>query len=273
MGQYECCKWCSAIAGRYEYSEAPEDIYRRHDNCGCTVTYENGRTRQDVWSKKTWEVPEVKQKNSTPKKLSYEQGKAIEQQNLPRIGVDKSGGSGIINTRGDNAVNLVIDKFTPCLENAQTGKIIPTVFSKVSQEELKELKGWKFNWLDETLTDCEIYKLCLSDNDTIQGLVALTDFKRDKAVYVNIAESAPHNLGKHKKFNGVGGHLFAIACQTSVNKGYGGFVFMDAKNSELVEHYKDALGAALLGRPHPYRMIIDEEKAMKLLKIYTFEEG
>ena len=92
----KCCKWCSAIAGRYEYSEAPEDIYRRHDNCGCTVTYENGRTRQDVWSKKTWEVPEVKQKNSTPKKLSYEQGKAIEQQNLPRIGVDKSGGSGII---------------------------------------------------------------------------------------------------------------------------------------------------------------------------------
>ena len=92
----KCCKWCSAIAGRYEYSEAPEDIYRRHDNCGCTVTYENGRTRQDVWSKKTWEVPEVKQKNSTPKKLSYEQGKAIEQQNLPRVGVDKSGGSSII---------------------------------------------------------------------------------------------------------------------------------------------------------------------------------
>ena len=96
MGQYECCKWCSAIAGRYEYSEAPEDIYRRHDNCGCTVTYENGRTRQDVWSKKTWEVPEVKQKNSTPKKLSYEQGKAIEKRNMPHVGVDKSGGSGII---------------------------------------------------------------------------------------------------------------------------------------------------------------------------------
>lgn len=95
----KCCKWCSAIAGRYEYSEAPEDIYRRHDNCGCTVTYENGRMRQDVWSKKTWEVPEVKQKNSTPKKLPYEQGKAIEQQNLPRVGVDKSSGSGIINTK------------------------------------------------------------------------------------------------------------------------------------------------------------------------------
>lgn len=218
-------------------------------------------------------MPETDKQPHSPTVFDNAQAKTLQDKNLRYKGVDKSGGSGIINTRGDNAVNLVIDKFTPCLENAQTGKIIPTVFSKVSQEELKELKGWKFNWLDETLTDCEIYKLCLSDNDTIQGLVALTDFKRDKAVYVNIAESAPHNLGKHKKFNGVGGHLFAIACQTSVNKGYGGFVFMDAKNSELVEHYKDALGAVLLGRPHPYRMIIDEEKATKLLKIYTFEEG
>ena len=131
--------------------------------------------------------------------------------------------------------NAYADKYIKKLKKHKKKTILKSELESISK------KGWKFNWLDETLTDCEIYKLCLSDNDTIQGLVALTDFKRDKAVYVNIAESAPHNLGKHKKFNGVGGHLFAIACQTSVNKGYGGFVFMDAKNSELVEHYKNAL--------------------------------
>ena len=89
----KCCKWCDGLAGRYKYDEAPDDIYRRHDNCYCVVTFENGRMRQDVWSKKTWEVPAVEQKDSTPKKLSYEQGKAIEKQNLPHVGVDKSGGS------------------------------------------------------------------------------------------------------------------------------------------------------------------------------------
>jgi hypothetical protein len=54
----KCCAWCSAMAGRYEYYSEPKDVYRRHDNCGCSVTYENGRQRQDVWSKRTWEAPE-----------------------------------------------------------------------------------------------------------------------------------------------------------------------------------------------------------------------
>ena len=52
-----CCPWCSKVAGRYVYGEEPDDIYRRHDNCDCTVTFENGRKRQDVWSKREWEVP------------------------------------------------------------------------------------------------------------------------------------------------------------------------------------------------------------------------
>lgn len=53
-----CCEWCTAMAGRYAYGEEPDDIYRRHDNCDCTVTFENGRKRQDVWSKREWEAPD-----------------------------------------------------------------------------------------------------------------------------------------------------------------------------------------------------------------------
>lgn len=170
-------------------------------------------------------------------------------------------------------MNLVIDKFTPCLEDTKTGELVPTVYRKVSKNELSELKGWNFNWLSNDLADTEIYKLCLDYDDTIQGLVAITDCKRDMAVYVNIAESAPHNLGENKRFSGVGGHLFAIAARISHEKNYGGFVFMDAKNTELVKHYTQTLGAVLLGRPHPYRMFIDEENAAKLLSTYHFEEG
>lgn len=54
----KCCEWCSAIAGCCEYHSEPKDVYRRHDNCGCSVTYENGRKRQDVWSKREWEASE-----------------------------------------------------------------------------------------------------------------------------------------------------------------------------------------------------------------------
>ena len=50
-----CCKWCEELAGTYDYDNAPEDIYRRHEFCRCTVTYQSKKTSQNVWSKKTWE--------------------------------------------------------------------------------------------------------------------------------------------------------------------------------------------------------------------------
>lgn len=53
-----CCKWCAALAGKYHYpEEVPKDVYRRHDNCTCTVTYISGRKAQDVWSKTSRELP------------------------------------------------------------------------------------------------------------------------------------------------------------------------------------------------------------------------
>ncbi len=188
-------------------------------------------------------------------------------------GLTSGGGSGIIKIWEESQMNLMIDKFTPCLEDTKSSKLVPTLYHRASKKELSELSGWNFDWLSDSLAKAEIYKLCLADDSTIQGLVAITDFAKDSAVYVDIAESAPHNLGKEKRFSGVGGHLFAIAARISVEKNYGGFVFMDAKNTDLVNHYRKTLGAVLLGRPHPYRMFIDEENAAKLLSIYTFEEG
>ena len=51
------CRWCRNLAGTYEYPDVPEDVYRRHDNCRCTVTYRCGRRRQDVWTKQEWSTP------------------------------------------------------------------------------------------------------------------------------------------------------------------------------------------------------------------------
>ena len=69
----------------------------------------------------------------------------------------------------------------------------------------------------------------------------------------------------------MGGHLFAIAAQRSLEAGYGGFIYFEAKNRELVDHYRDAFGAVLIGMPHEYSMIIDEDAAQKLLRAYTLE--
>lgn len=50
----DCCPWCSAKAGTYEYPKVPSDVYKRHPGCRCVVEYkpENGNGRvQNVHSK------------------------------------------------------------------------------------------------------------------------------------------------------------------------------------------------------------------------------
>lgn len=52
------CKWCMNLAGSYEYPDVPKDVYRRHDNCRCSVVFHSGKDRQNVWSKRSWKDDE-----------------------------------------------------------------------------------------------------------------------------------------------------------------------------------------------------------------------
>ncbi len=169
-------------------------------------------------------------------------------------------------------MDVLIDQFTRCLVEVETGRLVDTIFTKTAKRELRGLQGWAFDWTAPDLKDAEIYKLCVMGQFEIEGLVALQYMERDRAVYVQLAESAPHNRGNNKRYGGVGGHLFAIAAQKSVDAGFGGFFFMDAKNMELVRHYQDNLGAHWIGLAHEYRMVVEEDAAARLLAVYTLKE-
>ncbi|MDR2559201.1 MAG: hypothetical protein LBC86_06630 [Oscillospiraceae bacterium] len=166
---------------------------------------------------------------------------------------------------------MEIDKLTPCLEKVSTGEIVKTTYAKADKNELSSLKGWLFNWKDYNLNDCEIYKVLVDDDSRIQGLIAVKDEPSNNAIYIKIAESAPHNKGKEKEYLGTGGHLFAISVLISMNKGYGGFVYMDAKNRRLVDHYIEILGASYVGGVHPFRVSIGEIAAKRLIDFYNFK--
>lgn len=170
-------------------------------------------------------------------------------------------------------ISIEIDRFTPCLIERESGKTVQTTYRPIDSSDFVLLKqqDWLFDWEIDELNNTTVYKLLADGDDRIQGLVALTAFERTQAIYVSLAESAPHNRGRGKVYEGVGGHLFALAANESLKRGFGGFVFMDAKNTELVDYYAEKFGAKLLGMPHPYRMFIDEENAAKLLKIYTLK--
>ena len=55
------CAWCRALAKVYDYGrdvieKGNTDVFRRHKYCRCTVVFESGKMRQNVWSKRTWQA-------------------------------------------------------------------------------------------------------------------------------------------------------------------------------------------------------------------------
>lgn len=66
-----CCDWCDALEGTYEYGSEPQDVYRRHQFCRCTVTFQSKKTSQDVWSKKIWKSSEeeIERRKESGKKV------------------------------------------------------------------------------------------------------------------------------------------------------------------------------------------------------------
>ena len=92
----KCCEWCSEVAGKYEFGDQPDGIFRRHDNCDCTIIYDGqvlrGKQNADGSRSKTWEeLPNANAADYTPPSLSEEQGRAIEQRNLAQVrGLNRS---------------------------------------------------------------------------------------------------------------------------------------------------------------------------------------
>lgn len=85
-----CCAWCSDLAGRYRYEDAPGDVYARHDNCTCTVEFVTDKYRQNVWSKRKYSLsPEERRRalEAAPKPTRYtkEQAKDLQERVLARV--------------------------------------------------------------------------------------------------------------------------------------------------------------------------------------------
>lgn len=51
------CPWCRALVGRYVYSEVKEtgnDVWRRHDNCRCTIDWYSSKGKHELVSSKEY---------------------------------------------------------------------------------------------------------------------------------------------------------------------------------------------------------------------------
>ncbi len=267
----KCCEWCSAIAGRYEYHSEPKDVYRRHDNCGCSVTFENGRKRQDVWSKREWETPEPGAGAGDPVVLTKEQVTELQGRHRLEVLSQKN------LTIDDKSAILTIkaDEFTPCLRDMKTGQLVQTEVARIPRRSLrkyKEADGWGVDW-DKRPSDEYVLGVFVEGETEPQGLIAVKPGKG--GLYMSFASTAPHNnpelTGGQKQYSGVGGHLFAAAVIESVHTGGYGCVYGFAANEELLHYYIKEFGAVHFPKQHPLQIIIEDEAAQRLIDIYDFK--
>jgi hypothetical protein len=149
-----------------------------------------------------------------------------------------------------------------------TGRKVAAKVLLVTQDEIKTVlkkNGWAFNWKKEYSNGHrQLYKLTITDDSTIQGLLSLEPIKGQQYIEMHLIELAPRNKGDKRKYLGIARHLIAFACKMAFEMGFEGYVAFTAK-TKLIEHYERAFGA---NRMFGHRMFIATEAAKKLVNLY-----
>lgn len=134
----DCCQWCSDVAGKYEMKDQPQGIFRRHDNCDCTIIYDGqvlrGQTGAEGKRGKKWvEVPN-KAGAADAVRFSQVQAKALNDKkveiNVPTIDIAVK--RGIIKVEKENAVT--ISSIETPIEKKHTGKGNPNAINTFGVE-------------------------------------------------------------------------------------------------------------------------------------------
>lgn len=174
-------------------------------------------------------------------------------------------------------ITVFIDELTPCLTDNISGEIVETEVIRIKRKSFlskyNKGTGWYVNWSD-LLEENEVYAIVVKGTVSIQGLVAVRLDDVMKSSFITWMVAAPYNNPEKcevKRYNGVGGHLFAVAAQRSEESGFGCAISGFAANKELMEHYCKTFNAEAICMLHPYQIFIPEESGKKIREVYNYE--
>ena len=159
------------------------------------------------------------------------------------------------------------------VRDAISGRKIPDVVSAATQQDLATTKDWQTSWETPFAHDLpNKVTLRRTDDGELLGLMSYELYDKGLAVEVIYMENARHsnaNLlhaeGGHKRYYGIAKALFAYAVQVSLDAGFGGVLIFKAKTSDLLDYYARAFGARRAAAYDPFRMIIWEDAAERII--------
>jgi hypothetical protein len=163
--------------------------------------------------------------------------------------------------------------------DAVSGERISTVVKEATSADLSATKDWQTRWTTAYAKQLP-NKVAMhrTDNDELLGLMSYELDEKGLAVEIIYVENARHsnaNLlrteGGQKKYIGIAKAFFAYAIQVSYDNHFDGLLYFRAKTSELVEYYKTEFGAIAPVRYDPFRMLILDDAAEKIISDYLVE--
>lgn len=168
------------------------------------------------------------------------------------------------------------------LEDSQTGERFEAVIELATRKDFNTIKKDTsrfdaFHW--SKYAGKEIYKLRLTGEDKILGVMCIQDYPPEEGVNaleivlleVSAETRSTKKLPDKKRFLGIAGCLIAFACRESFKRGYNGWLFLIPK-SYLIEHYTQAYGFRYIplntaARPDGF-MELNTSTSIKLIKKY-----
>ena len=174
-------------------------------------------------------------------------------------------------------ITFEIDELTSCLKDSITGENLETEVIELKRKSLlskfNSRNGWYVNW-GGFPDGVRIFALVLKGTFDIQGLIAIEPDYEASAVHIVWACTAPqNNIWRYgiQKYIGVGGHLFALAIQRSLECGFGGHIYGYAKNEAAKDRFINNHGAVYIGVLHPFHIEISGIAARKIWREYNYD--
>jgi len=160
--------------------------------------------------------------------------------------------------------------------DAVSGERLPVSVRPAAENDLASTGDWQTDWTTPFAAGLpNKVALYRADHGELLGLMSYELDEGSLAAEIIYMESARHsnaNLlhaeGGCKRYIGIAKALFAYAAQRSMEAGFDGVLFFRAKTSELLDYYQREFGARQVGSFDPFRLVIWEDAAERLISTY-----
>ena len=165
------------------------------------------------------------------------------------------------------------------VSDAASEEKFPVEVRPASQHDFAETSSWQTNWISAYAKQLpNKVALCRKDQGELLGLMSYALDTKGLAVEILYVESARHSNANllheghaQKRYLGIAKALFAYAAQVSIEAGFDGVLVFKAKTTELLNYYIHEFGARQVGSYDPFRLVIWEDAAQRLLAAFGKE--